>query len=173
MDVKFLGKYNITQCILNGEIKNMSVAEICNREVVTVEKHTSIIEAAKVMRNTHAGSLVIVDSDAPKSKPLGIVTDRDLVIEVIAKDEEPGSLTVGDLMEPELLLARENDGIWETILRMRAVGVRRLPVVDKNGFLMGILSMDDLLEFLAGELSDLAKLIKRGARREKETRPIE
>ena len=150
----------------------MSVAEICNREVVTAEKHTSIAEAAKIMRRTHTGSLVIVDSDAPKSKPVGIITDRDLVIEVIAKDEEVTGLTVGDVMGPELLISRGNDGIWETILRMRAMGVRRMPVIDDNdGFLMGILSMDDLLEFLASELSDLTKLIKREAGREKETRP--
>ena len=151
----------------------MSVAEICNREVVTAEKHTSIAEAAKIMRRTHTGSLVIVDSDAPKAKPVGIITDRDLVIEVIAKDEEVTGLTAGDVMGPELLIARGNDGIWETILRMRAMGVRRLPVIDSEGFLMGILSMDDLLEFLASELSDLAKLIKREAGREKETRPAD
>ena len=151
----------------------MSVAEICNREVVTAEKHTSIAEAAKIMRRTHTGSLVIVDSDAPKAKPVGIITDRDLVIEVIAKDEEVTGLTAGDVMGPELLIARGNDGIWETILRMRAMGVRRLPVIDGEGFLMGILSMDDLLEFLASELSDLAKLIKREAGREKETRPAD
>ena len=151
----------------------MSVAEICNREVVTAEKHTSIAEAAKIMRRTHTGSLVIVDSDAPKAKPVGIITDRDLVIEVIAKDEEVTGLTAGDVMGPELLIAGGNDGIWETILRMRAMGVRRLPVIDSEGFLMGILSMDDLLEFLASELSDLAKLIKREAGREKETRPAD
>ena len=151
----------------------MSVAEICNREVVTAEKHTSIAEAAKIMRRTHTGSLVIVDSDAAKSKPVGIITDRDLVIEVIARDQEVSGLTVGDVMGPELLIARGNDGIWETILRMRAMGVRRLPVIDGKGLLMGILCMDDLLEFLASELSDLAKLIRREAGREKEIRPAD
>ena len=151
----------------------MSVAEICNREVVSVEKNTSIVEASKIMRNTHTGSLVIVDAEGKESKPLGIITDRDLVIEVIAKEADLESVTVGDIMGPELLTARENDGIWETILRMRAMGVRRLPVINTKGFLMGILSMDDLLEFLASELSDLAKLIKREANREKEIRPSE
>lgn len=151
----------------------MSVAEICHREVVSADRKTSIVEAAKIMRRTHTGSLIIVDSDDPISKPLGIVTDRDLVIEVIAKDEDISNLTVGDIMGPELLLARENDGIWETILKMRAMGVRRLPVVEKTGGLVGVLSMDDLLEFLAGELSDLAKLIKREANRERETRPAD
>lgn len=152
----------------------MSVAEICNREVVSADKKTSIAEAAKIMRKTHTGSLIIVDEQSQNNKPLGIVTDRDLVIEVLAMDEDANSLTVGDVMGPELLLARANDGIWETILKMRAMGVRRLPVVDnEEGGLMGVLSMDDLLEFLAGELSDLAKLIKREANREREIRPAD
>ena len=152
----------------------MSVAEICNREVVSADMKTSIAEAAKIMRKTHTGSLIIVDEQSQNNKPLGIVTDRDLVIEVLAMDEDANSLTVGDVMGPELLLARANDGIWETILKMRAMGVRRLPVVDnEEGGLMGVLSMDDLLEFLAGELSDLAKLIKREANREREIRPAD
>ncbi len=149
----------------------MSVGEICNREVITAERHTPIVDAAQTMRQYHIGSLVIVDEESSPPKPLGIITDRDLVIEVIAKEIDMNSLAVGDIMSAELLIAREGDGIWETILRMRAMGVRRMPVVDGDGCLMGILSMDDLLEFLAGELSDLAKLIKRETSRERETRP--
>lgn len=149
----------------------MSVGEICNREVVTAERQTSIVEAAKIMRKNHIGSIVVVDHVEHPCRPLGIVTDRDLAIEVMAKDLAPESVTVDQIMGRELLTARENDGIWETILRMRAMGVRRLPVIDRNGSLVGILSMDDLLEFLASELSDLAKLIRREASREREIRP--
>ncbi|MCP4043715.1 MAG: CBS domain-containing protein [Gammaproteobacteria bacterium] len=149
----------------------MSVGEICNREVITAERHTPIVEAAQIMRKFHTGSLVVVDNDSSPASPVGIITDRDLVIEVIAKQADLDSLAVGDIMCTELMTSRENDGIWETILRMRAMGVRRMPVVGSDGGLVGILSMDDLLEFLSGELSDLAKLIKREASREKETRP--
>ena len=149
----------------------MSVGEICNREVVTAQKDTSITEAAKLMRQRHVGCLIIVEGEAPQAKPLGVVTDRDLVVEVLAKDVPLDELAMGDIIGPELLIAREGDGIWETILRMRAMGVRRLPVVDDTDhYLTGVLSMDDLLEFLSSELSDLSKLIRRESTREMQTR---
>ncbi len=148
----------------------MSVGEICNRDVVTTGMETSITEASKLMRRHHVGCLIIVEGEEDSTKPLGVVTDRDLVVEVLARDL-PLDGVVGDLTSPELLIARESDGIWETILRMRAMGVRRLPVVDDvDHYLTGVLSMDDLLEFLAGELSDLSKLIRREGLREAETR---
>ncbi len=150
----------------------MSVAEICNREVVIADKHMTIVMAAQLMREHHVGSLVVVDEKAGDQKPLGIVTDRDLVIEVLAKNAPMEELVVGDVMGPELLTARESDGIWETIMRMRAMGVRRLPVVDPQGVLTGIISMDDLLQFLAGELADLVKLVRREQKREEVTRPV-
>ena len=150
----------------------MSVAEICNREVVIADKHMTIVMAAQLMREHHVGSLVVVDEKAGDQKPLGIVTDRDLVIEVLAKNAPMEELVVGDVMGPELLTARESDGIWETIMRMRAMGVRRLPVVDPQGVLAGIISMDDLLQFLAGELADLVKLVRREQKREEVTRPV-
>ena len=149
----------------------MSVGEICNRDVVITDKKTTIVEAAQLMREHHVGSLVIVDLGGEARKPLGIVTDRDLVIEILAKNIPLDELVAGDIMGPELLIARESDGIWETIMRMRAMGVRRLPVVDKEGLLVGIISMDDLLQFLTGELADLVKLVRREQMREEDTRP--
>jgi len=146
----------------------MSVGEICHREVVIADRETGVKEAARLMRNRHVGSLVIVDSKKDRVKPVGVLTDRDLVVEVMATEVDDNIVTIGDLIGAELLIARESDGIWETILRMRAMGVRRLPVVDKDGALVGILSMDDLLVFLSGELSDLAKLIKQESKREKQ-----
>lgn len=152
----------------------MSVGEICNREVVTAHKEDTVIAAAKLMRARHAGSIVVVEGEGEAVKPLGIITDRDFVVELMAKDVDVHSVTLQDLMGSELLMAREADGIWETILRMRAMGVRRLPVVDDTDhYLVGILTMDDLLEFLAGEFYDLAKLVRREMRRETETRSDE
>ncbi len=152
----------------------MSVGEICNREVVTAHKEDTVIAAAKLMRARHAGSIVVVEGEGEAIKPLGIITDRDFVVELMAKDVDVHAVTLQDLMGSELLMAREADGIWETILRMRAMGVRRLPVVDDTDhYLVGILTMDDLLEFLAGEFYDLAKLVRREMRRETETRSDE
>ena len=150
----------------------MSVGEICNREVVVIDRGASVYEAARMMRNHHVGSLVVVDvnSTTPK-RPVGIVTDRDLVVEIMAKEVPESVLTTGDIIAPELLTARETDGVWETIMRMRAMGVRRLPVVDTGGNLSGMLTMDDLLKFIADELSDLVRLVRREQKREKDIRP--
>jgi len=148
------------------------IGEICNPEVITIDLRASVFEAARMMRDLHVGSLVIVDREsANPNKPLGILTDRDLVVEIMAKDAPEEAVRVGDLMGPELLTGRQTDGVWETILRMRAMGVRRMPVVNTSGDLCGILAMDDLLQFLAGELTDLVRLVRRERMREEETRP--
>ena len=150
----------------------MSVGEICNREVVVIDRKASVYEAARMMRNQHVGSLVVVDEgSATPMKPVGIVTDRDLVVEIMAKEVPEEAPAIGDIIAPELLTAREADGVWETIMRMRAMGVRRLPVVNLEGSLCGMLTMDDLLKFIADEMSDLVRLVRREQKREKDTRP--
>jgi len=137
---------------------------------VTVEKSAPVARAARLMRQYHVGSVVIVADGSVPPRPVGIVTDRDLAIEVIAPEVPAETLTVGDLMGAELLTAREEDGVWETIMRMRAMGVRRLPVLSRHGELVGILTMDDLLQFIVGELSDLVKLVRREQKREEALR---
>lgn len=144
----------------------MSVGHYCKREIVTVSKQDSILTAAKRMRQQHVGCLVVVEDQEGSTKPVGILTDRDLVIEVIAAEVDPDDISVGDIMSYELLTAWETDSIWETLQRMRVKGVRRIPVVDENNVLTGILSSDDLLEVLAEELSQLAKLSNRQQVRE-------
>ena len=148
----------------------MSVGEICNREVVTIEKSAPVVRAAKLMRQFHVGCVIVVADGVQPLKPVGVVTDRDLSIEILAQEVPVETVIVGDVMGAELLTAREEDGIWETIMRMRAVGVRRLPIVSRHGELVGILTMDDLLQFIVGELSDLVKLVRREQKREEVAR---
>jgi CBS domain-containing protein len=148
----------------------MSVGEICNREVVTIEKGAPVAKAARLMRQFHVGSVVVVADGEDLARPVGIITDRDLTIEILAQEVPAETVTVGDVMGAELLTAREDDGVWETIMRMRAMGVRRLPVVNRHGVLTGILTMDDLLQFIVGELSDLVKLVRREQKREEAIR---
>lgn len=136
----------------------MSVGSICNREVVVTPPETSITEAAGLMREYHVGDLVVVQERGGEQIPLGIVTDRDIIVEVIAKDVALDAANVGDIMSPELNVARESDGIWDTLKRMRIKGIRRLPVVNESGALVGILSFDDVLQLLADELSELARI---------------
>lgn len=148
----------------------MSVKEFCNREVVITHCETSIIEAAKLMRQYHVGDIVVIDSETELPVPVGILTDRDIVIELIAREVPFDAVTVGDVMSRELMVARECDSIWATLQRMRARGVRRVPVVNDRGGLEGILTVDDVLELLADELTLLAKVSAREQRVEHETR---
>jgi len=148
----------------------MSIGEICNRETVFTTKDSSISQAAQLMREHHVGDLVVVEEKAGQRIPVGILTDRDLVIEILAKDVDMNAVTVGDVMSGELLTARESDGLYETLQRMRAKGVRRVPVLDAGGALAGIVSADDLLDLLADELTALARLLSREQARERQKR---
>jgi len=149
----------------------MTVGKFCNREVIIAEKSSTATEVAKLMRQHHVGDVVIVDSKGGKAKPIGILTDRDIVIELIACDVAPDSVSARDVMSYELVTAREEDSIWDTLQKMRAKGIRRIPVVNDGGELEGILSVDDLLELFAEELNLLAKVPFREQLIEGTTRP--
>ena len=148
----------------------MPVGEICNREVVVAERTTTIVEAARIMRRYHVGDLVVVDEVQGRRVPVGMVTDRDLVVEVIAREQPFASCTVSAVMSATVVCVPETAGVIEAIQLMRSHGVRRLPVVDANGALVGILAADDLLDLLAEELSALARIAPRGQEREVRSR---
>lgn len=148
----------------------MPISEICNREVIVVQRDTTVNEAAKLMRQHHVGSVVVVDESKGMRVPVGIVTDRDLVVEVMAPDLVQMVITVGDIMPPKLVTVKDSMGIYESIQYMRAEGVRRLPVVDGKGALIGILALDDLLELLAEELLELSRLVRHEQKKEAVTR---
>lgn len=146
----------------------MSIGEICNRKVVIAERSASVAELARLMREYHVGDVVIVDARAGRRYPVGIVTDRDIVVGAIALGLLPDTLTAGDLATAEVVLAEEGEGVFDTVRYMRSKGVRRMPVVDKEGTLVGIVTLDDLLELLAEEMVELARLT--AAERRRETR---
>ena len=144
----------------------MPISEICNREVVIVQRNNTILEAAQLMRQHHVGDVVVVEDRGGIKVRVGIVTDRDLVVEIMAPAIDPMVVTVGDIMVSGLATVRDNAGVSETIEYMRAKGVRRVPVVDRNGGLVGIIALDDLLELLAEELLALAKLVRHEQKKE-------
>ena len=144
----------------------MAVGEICNREVVITEKRMSVVDAAQLMRAHHVGDLVVVEEKDGRNHPVGIVTDRDIVVEVVAAGVDPDALRVGDIMGPEVATVRESDGLFEALRYMRDKGVRRMPVVDREGALVGILTLDDMLSLLAEEMTELAKLVSHERQRE-------
>lgn len=136
----------------------MRIGDICTTSTIYCTRDESVQDAALKMRQHHVGDLVIVDQGGTDKQPVGIVTDRDIVVSVIALGLDPVSLLVGDIMSEDLDTCRADDDVYETIERMHRRGVRRLPVVDGNGCLSGIVSADDLLGFLAEEMSELARI---------------
>ena len=144
----------------------MPVGEICNREVVISDKSMSVVEAARLMRTHHVGDLVVVDEREGRKLPVGIVTDRDIVVEVVAAGVNPDALKVGDIMGLDVATVRESEGLFEALRYMRDKGVRRMPVVDSAGGLVGLLTLDDLLSLLAEEMTELAKLVSQERQRE-------
>ena len=150
----------------------MNVGEICSREVVVMDGAESLREAVRLMRENHVGDVVITESRAGKTLPVGILTDRDILIEVVAKDVPLDSLGVSDVMSSELLTVTESETEAEALAAMRRKGVRRAPVVDASGALVGIVSIDDVIEVLAEQLGDIAALIGREQQQERERRVV-
>ncbi len=138
----------------------MPISEICSRDVIIVRRDDNVLEAAKLMRQHHVGNVLVVEERNGIRIPVGIITDRDLVVEVMAPELDHLVITVGDIMVSELATVKESTGVFEAIQYMRGKGVRRLPVVNENGGLVGILTLDDLLELLSEELFELAKLVR-------------
>ena len=148
----------------------MAIGEVCSREVVFARTETTVRAAAQLMREYHVGAIVVVREPNGMRVPVGIVTDRDIAIAVLAKGLDADSLRVDEVMGPELISVRDSDGVSQTIELMRAKGVRRMPVVDERGSLVGIVTADDFVDLLAEELSALARMMKREQRREAERR---
>jgi predicted transcriptional regulator len=122
------------------------------------------------MRTHHVGDLVVVEAREGRKHPVGIVTDRDIVVEVVAAGVNPELLKVGDIMGPEVATVRESEGLFEALRYMRDKGVRRMPVVDAAGGLVGILTLDDLLGLLGEEMMELSRLVSNERQREASVR---
>jgi len=139
----------------------MPIGDVCVREVLVASPGTTITEAAHLMRQHHVGDLVVVRGENGSRVPAGIVTDRDIVLSVVATKLDPNVFTLGDLVTESLITVREDVGVFECIQKMRTKGIRRLPVVDAQDKLIGIVSVDDLIQLLGQELSELGRLISR------------
>jgi CBS domain-containing protein len=146
----------------------MNVGTLCKRNAVTVRESDDLTAAAQLMREQHVGYLVVVEPDptAGAFRPVGVLTDRDIVIGVVAKQVDPRSLRVGDLMSRQPVVADENSSIDVALAEMRRIGVRRLPIVGRGGQLVGVVSLDDILDTLAGELAAVSGSIRNEQRLE-------
>jgi CBS domain-containing protein len=151
--------------------KTVTVRDLATHDVVTVQPHTTLAECAAIMRTQHVGSVIVVDDKGRRDHPVGIVTDRDIVIETVAVELDPKTLTAGDVMATPLATVRDGDDILDALARMRERGVRRLPVVDEAGALAGIVAVDNLLEAMAEQLDAIVRVVKAEQARETATRP--
>lgn len=150
----------------------MRVGEICTRDVVFCTPDTSIAEAARLMRDHHVGDLVVaVEEPDSRARPFGIITDRDIVVEVVAREAPLERLTVRDVITEGLTFVNENTGIPETLEVMRQKGVRRMPVVNARYELVGLIALDDLIELVAEELDAMVGLVARERLHEAQRRP--
>ncbi len=140
----------------------MPIGDVCVRDVVVAGPETTVREAARLMAKHHVGNLVVVqEASRGRLVPIGIVTDRDIVRNVVAEALDAGAFTLGDLGARDLVTVSEDLGIFECLRHMRLNGIRRMPVVDQDGALVGIISLDDLVQLLAEEMGELGRLIAR------------
>ena len=144
----------------------MPIGDVCIRDVVVASRETTAREAARLMSENHVGNLVVVEDIGGRRVPVGIITDRDIVRNVVAEALDASVFTLEDLAARDLVTVREDQGVFECIQQMRINGIRRMPVVDSKGGLVGIISLDDLIQLLAEEMSELAKVIVREQARE-------
>jgi CBS domain-containing protein len=135
---------------------------LCQRLALTVRRSDEVVHAAEIMREKHVGFLVVVEPDPVDGfmRPVGVLTDRDIVVSVVAQDLDPRSVRVGEIMTLNPVIAHKSDAMEAALRKMRDFGIRRLPIIDARGELVGILAMDDVLECIAGDAEDLVAGIR-------------
>ena len=140
----------------------MSIESILKRQVVVCKPTDELTSAARLMREKHVGYVVVVEPDveAGSFRPAGVITDRDIVVAVVAAEANPKGLRVSDVMSSKPVVISEFVSTGEAVRQMRQIGVRRLPVIGKRGELVGVVSLDDILDKLAAELQDVASSIR-------------
>ena len=151
----------------------MQVGTLCQRLVFTICQTDEISRAAQIMREKHVGYLVVVEPNPVRGipRPVGVLTDRDIVVSVVAREVDAKTVRVGDIMTPDPVLAAEWESMEAALQKMRQFGVRRLPVVNGYRELVGILAIDDVLKVIAGDAQDVVSTIRSGRRMEGESRP--
>jgi len=137
---------------------SMSVGRICTRYVDLADADETAQQAARRMSERRVGTLVILDL---ADRPVGILTDRDLVLRVVASGRDPGETPVGEVMTRNPTMISEAAGIEEALSLMRSGSFRRLPVIGRDGVLVGLVSLDDILSLLAGEFTQVGALVEK------------
>jgi CBS domain-containing protein len=148
----------------------MLLSEICTPDVVYCSADSTALAAARLMRERHVGDVVVVDEPNGAQTPIGVVTDRDIVVEVIAKEQDPAKVTVREIMRTPVVVAHATEDVSAAIERMKAHGVRRIPVMGESQRLVGILCLDDLLRQMVADAGALVDIVSHEQSREHRTR---
>lgn len=138
----------------------MTISKLGTSNVIKIESTATVVAAAKLMRKHNIGNIVVVENEET-DEPVGILTDRDIAVEIVANEIDPQALCVADVMNRDLLVLKNYRGIQEALDMMSAKGVRRAPIVNDANKIVGIASIDDLLILIADELGSLAKLVRK------------
>jgi len=152
-------------------LPSTSLRDLATREVETVTSEATLTECAQKMRRTHVGCLIVVEPSGSSMLPVGIVTDRDIVIEAVAPGLDPSTLTAGDVMSAPLATSRASDDLLDALAQMRAQGVRRVPVLDEDGMLYGLVSVQDIVAALAQQTEAVAGVLMAQRSKESQLRP--
>jgi CBS domain-containing protein len=139
----------------------MSIIDIATRHVVSIGAGATVREAAELMRHRHVGLLVVVEQPNGERYPIGVLTDRDIVVSVTAPGIDPDVITVGDVMSRAVSTCGAHDDLFGALQTMRVHGIRRLPVVDGHGALCGLVSIDDIIAAIGQNLGDLSAALRR------------
>jgi predicted transcriptional regulator len=145
----------------------MKVSDICKRGVIAVDNTVDITAAAELMRQQHVGFLIVYRLGDEMRRPIGVLTDRDIVIEIVAKKVDPAAVTVDDLMTRQPLVANEHEELGDVLQAMRNAGIRRVPVVDLRGALMGVVAIDDAFDVITTFMCDITGSVKNEQRQER------
>lgn len=148
----------------------MKIGDICRRPVISIDNAMDLPAAAQLMREHHVGFLVVYKTGDELRRPIGVLTDRDMVVEVIAKKVDPAALTVDDLMSRQPLVANDNEDLADVLQAMRVAGIRRVPVVDVRGALAGIFAIDDAFDLITGFMCDITGSVKSEQHQERRSR---
>ena len=135
----------------------MTVGKICSRSVDLADPDESAMMAAKRMHSRKVGTLIVIDDE---KRPIGLITDRDLTVRVLAVGLDPDVTDVGTVMTRDVKTVREDCSVETALEVMRGGPFRRVAVVDENDQLVGLLSIDDVLDLLAAEFRSIGRLIR-------------
>ena len=137
----------------------MDIGNLCSLDPVTAPTSTRVRDIAMLMRRHHVGCVVLTKSPIDRPVPAGMLTDRDIVYAQAERDDDVLALPAAQIMSPDPLVLQSEWSLEQAIERLRARGVRRAPVVDRSGSLVGLLSLDDVIGVLVDDLRGVASLI--------------